>query len=79
MYIEAERTERHQGSDDAMGIEEAVMAFNNPNTDTEMLEMGSLNHFAAGPAIIDDATSSDDDDFCSTLSEGASPHSLDGM
>ena len=52
---------------------------NNPNTDTEALEMGSLNHFATGPATIADATSSNDDDFCSTLSEGASPHSLDRM
>ena len=79
MYIEAERMERHQGSDDAMDIEEAAMAFNNPNTDTEVLETGSLNYFATGPATIDDATSTDDDDFCSTLSKGASPHSLDGM
>lgn len=79
MYVEAERTERHQGTDDAMDIEEAAMAFNNPNTDTEVLETGSLNHFAAGPATIDDATSSDDDDFCRTLSEGGSPHSWDGM
>ena len=79
MYVEAEQTERHQGTDDAMDIEEAAMAFNNPNTDTEVLETGSLNHFAAGPATIDDATSSDDDDLCSTLSEGASPHFLDSM